>query len=272
MRLYEISEEFWGTSAAGCLVMARATKRFLLAHRSPHVAQPGTWGLFGGRTEEGETPEMVARREFKEETGVSLPNRLIPLYVFDAPNFNYHNFLAISADEFDLHLDWETAGYRWCEFGDWPEPMHFGLKALLADSKSIRIIRRVAKPDTVKEAVLDLSPRKVDLGKVIVHVNPPPDDMEQILDASKRNMLRALATPGYFAAWDAHDAVHQEVQMSMPSLSDSKRYIIGGHAGRPNENFPYRLGRLACWVLRDTHKVEPWQLPHQMKVSLGVKL
>ena len=90
--------------------------------------------------------------------------QLVPLYIFDSGgeptttlsstgttftaqrsvsrSFRYYNFLAIVPEEFEPDLNWENDAARWVEFGDWPAPMHFGLKALLNDPKSVQIMRQ----------------------------------------------------------------------------------------------------------------------------------
>lgn len=66
---------------------------------------------------------------------------LMPLFVFRQGEFAYHNFLAVVAYEFEPALNWETAGFRWCESGSWPEPLHFGLAALLDDDVSVGVMQ-----------------------------------------------------------------------------------------------------------------------------------
>jgi 8-oxo-dGTP pyrophosphatase MutT (NUDIX family) len=134
---------YWGAQAAGSIFLARATKRFLIAHRSRAVEQPGTWGTWGGAIDSGENPEEGARREAMEEAGHAGHLTMIPLYVFKDKNFRYSNFLAVVDKEFAPELNWETQGYEWCEFGQWPQPLHFGLQALLKDRRSIATIRKV---------------------------------------------------------------------------------------------------------------------------------
>jgi len=70
---------YYGKQAAGAIPFARDTKRFLIAHRSRYVEQPGTWGTWGGAVNEGESPEGTARREFQEETGVTPSGDAMPL-------------------------------------------------------------------------------------------------------------------------------------------------------------------------------------------------
>lgn len=135
---------FWGAQGAGVIFLARDTRRFLLAHRSDDVEQPGTWGTWGGAIDAGEDPEEAARREAVEETGRGVKiERMVPLFVFRKNTFRYSNFLAVVDHEFMPRLGWETQGYRWCEFGRWPSPPHFGLTAIFMDPASVATMRRV---------------------------------------------------------------------------------------------------------------------------------
>jgi 8-oxo-dGTP pyrophosphatase MutT (NUDIX family) len=146
---------FWGKAGAGCLVMAKSTGRILIAHRGRSVEQPGTWGTWGGAIDEGEDPVDACLREIEEEAGYTGGvAAVLPLYVFQKDNFRYSNFLVVVADEFKPRLDWENQGYQWCEIGQWPSPLHFGLKALLADPKSMATITKaVGETQTVTETV-----------------------------------------------------------------------------------------------------------------------
>lgn len=134
---------FWGRRGAGCIILARDTGRFCIAHRSSKVEQPGTWGTWGGAIDEGEDPASAAQREVAEEAGYSGPMKMVPLYVFKHESgFTYYNFLAIVEREFQPRLDWETQGYDWVEYGAWPSPLHPGLQAVLSDAPSQDIMRR----------------------------------------------------------------------------------------------------------------------------------
>ena len=76
-------EGFWGDMAAGILVFAQETKKFLILKRANWVNEPGTWGLAGGASQPGESPSKTARREAEEELGEEKEiTRLIPAYVF----------------------------------------------------------------------------------------------------------------------------------------------------------------------------------------------
>jgi 8-oxo-dGTP pyrophosphatase MutT (NUDIX family) len=159
---------YYGAKGAGCIILARTTNRILLAHRADnskappqyHVEQPNTWGTWGGKIDSGEDPIRAVEREVSEETQYHGEIQEIqPLLVFKDRSFSYYNFLVIVEDEFKPHLNWESQGYRWCEFGEWPAPMHFGLRHLLADKASIeKIVHAIQQNNavgTLHESVLD---------------------------------------------------------------------------------------------------------------------
>lgn len=134
---------FWGAQGAGCIFFAKNTGRFLIAHRSSYVQEPNEWGVFGGAIDKGESPQEAVRREVHEETGYTGHFDLIPLYVFKKGSFRYSNFVAVVDKEFEPRLDWETQDTIWCEWGDWPSPMHFGLQALLNDPASAKKLQNL---------------------------------------------------------------------------------------------------------------------------------
>lgn len=133
---------FFGKRGAGCLAFARSTSRFLLMLRSQNVLESGTWGNCGGAVDENETNSMhAAERELREETGYGGDAELIPLLKFEKGSFVYHNYLAIVEDEFNPRLSWEADDSEWCDFGEWPSPLHFGMKALFSDAASVATMK-----------------------------------------------------------------------------------------------------------------------------------
>lgn len=136
---------FWGAQGAGCIVIASDTGRILLAHRSEDVEQPGTFGGWGGAIDADENPMEATIRELQEEAGYHGPIQMIPAYVFRSDTFRYYNFIAVVPSEFTPRLNWESQGYEWCEWGDLPQPLHFGLKALFNDPASVATIEQYAK-------------------------------------------------------------------------------------------------------------------------------
>jgi 8-oxo-dGTP pyrophosphatase MutT (NUDIX family) len=135
---------FWGSKGAGCVFLAKDTGRFLIAHRSYAVEQPNTWGGWGGAIDKGEDPVEAVKREAAEETGYNGHITIEPMYVFAKNDFRYYNFLVIVDKEFAPKLDWENQGFKWCEWGNWPSPLHFGLIALFKDSKSAELMQKLS--------------------------------------------------------------------------------------------------------------------------------
>ena len=137
---------FWGRAAAGCLILARDSGRILIPHRSEHCQQPNTWGTWGGAIDQGESPQEAVLRELAEEAGFAAPEEVIPLFVFRHDSgFRYHNFLVTVESEFEPRINWETQAFAWFGFGDWPEPAHFGLIALLSDADSLDVLESHAR-------------------------------------------------------------------------------------------------------------------------------
>jgi predicted chitinase/8-oxo-dGTP pyrophosphatase MutT (NUDIX family) len=136
---------FWGKQGAGCILFAKDTGRFCLAHRSQQVEEPGTWGTWGGAIDGNEDPAKACLRELQEESGYTGRAKLVPLYVFShSSGFRYYNFLAIVEKEFTPRLDWETQGYDWFTLDDLPQPLHKGMVSLFNDQSSVRTLQKYA--------------------------------------------------------------------------------------------------------------------------------
>ena len=135
---------FYGQAGAGALILAKKSKRFLLSKRSCEVQESHTWNVFGGAIDRGLTPEQAVRKEIKQECGYSGNIHLIPLYVFNhSSGFKYYNYLGIVEKEFRPRLNWESEGFQWAEWGNWPQPLHFGLAGVLNDGNSVRKIQEI---------------------------------------------------------------------------------------------------------------------------------
>ncbi len=93
---------------AGLAVQAADTKRILMLQRSLDQDDPpevrGTWEFPGGTIEEGETPEVAARREFVEEVGCPVPDGEIT-NGWRSPNGVYQGFVLtvpVEAEAFEI--------------------------------------------------------------------------------------------------------------------------------------------------------------------------
>jgi 8-oxo-dGTP diphosphatase len=63
------------------VVLVNDREHLLLQYRGPRApTSPGRWSLPGGSIEPGETAEMAAHREVREETGLHLDRPLEPLW------------------------------------------------------------------------------------------------------------------------------------------------------------------------------------------------
>ena len=145
---YEALEQtgFFGRQAAGALVIARSTGRILLQKRSAAVLQPGDWGCCSGAHHADESPEAAARREMREETGWNgheIMMEIIPAFVFTSGEFVFRNHFAIIEGEFDPIGGWESDEHVWAGLDDLPNPLHFGIQALLDDPDSRAIMKSI---------------------------------------------------------------------------------------------------------------------------------
>jgi len=167
---------FWGKQGAGCIIMAKDTGRICLPYRSAHVQEPNTWGTWGGAIDGNEDPAVAAKREVQEEAGYDGPVKMVPLLLFQhSSGFRYFNFLALVEREFTPQLNWETQTFDWVQFGEWPAPLHPGLKSLLNDSASIQTIKEYAdQAEGIHEDFQDLPVRKLvifDIDDTLVHTD-----------------------------------------------------------------------------------------------------
>jgi 8-oxo-dGTP pyrophosphatase MutT (NUDIX family) len=132
---------FFGNAGAGCIFLARDTKRILLPFRSLDVNEPHTWGTWGGKIDNDESPEDAVRREISEEAAYVGKYSLIPCSVFTSGTFKYYNYIAVVNSEFDPVLNGETDDFEWVTLDELPSPLHFGLRWFLKkDNRKIKSI------------------------------------------------------------------------------------------------------------------------------------
>jgi|HigsolmetaAR203D_1030402.scaffolds.fasta_scaffold00443_16 ADP-ribose pyrophosphatase len=131
--------------AAGCLIMARRTGRFLFCLRSRSTTQASTWSVWGGKREGSETPIETALREVREETGLRTDALPSHIHRLSSRNFTYDTFLLVVDDEFCPASTRESDGYAWLPIEHVPSPTHWGLEKLLEDAAAVRRIARAVE-------------------------------------------------------------------------------------------------------------------------------
>ena len=118
----------------------------MLQKRSKACTHPGTWGFFGGKSEEDERPVDTLLREIAEEIGVTPEiQRIIPVNKFTAPsgNFEYNSFVITIDDEFTPILNSESEDFCWVDIGDWPSPLHNGAKIQCQSKQFIKKLKTI---------------------------------------------------------------------------------------------------------------------------------
>lgn len=121
-------------TCSGGLFLSKETNRFLFLLRS-QGRTAGTWGLVGGKQEPSDATAFQAlKREIEEEIGETPPiTKVIPLelYTSDDSNFYFNTYVLLVDNEFIPKLNDEHVGYAWCEYDNWPKPLHQGVKRSL---------------------------------------------------------------------------------------------------------------------------------------------
>ena len=125
---------------SGGIFLAKDTGRFLFVLRTQGKTA-GTWGLVGGKKEPGDTtPYDTLTREIQEEVGKTPAiKKVIPLELFvsNDQHFQYNTYVLLVEKEFIPVLNDEHSGYAWCNYENYPKPLHQGVR----NSFSNKIIR-----------------------------------------------------------------------------------------------------------------------------------
>jgi hypothetical protein len=111
--------------AAGILFVAPDGDVLLLRRSAKEANYSGHWALPGGGVEDGETPELGAAREAKEETGVDVDPKSFKLLdrSMTPTGTAFHTFAAPSK-KFVPSLNTEHSGYAWSGLDMLPRPLH----------------------------------------------------------------------------------------------------------------------------------------------------
>lgn len=211
---------FWGHAGAGCLFLARDTGRLLIAHRSRHVNEPNTWGTFGGAVDDDLLPIEYLRKEVHQKCGFVGPIHVSAMLVLVTdPESPYFNYLVTVDNEFDPRLDSEKQGYLWVEFGDWPIPMHSGLKAVLADPSSIKMMRRSVAACKERTGLGMIS------GKSTYEVEGAPFIIRRVIGGS--STMKQASVPSCVQVWEIEGPAGK-LATKFQSEESAVAYLTGG--------------------------------------------
>ena len=116
---------------SGGMFLAKDTRRFLFLLRTQGKTA-GTWGLVGGKKEPTDNTAYDAlTREIQEEVGKTPTiKKIIPLELFvsNDQHFQYNTYVLLVDREFTPTLNEEHSGYAWCDYENYPKPLHQGVK------------------------------------------------------------------------------------------------------------------------------------------------
>lgn len=93
-------------------------EKVLLLKRSKIGGNPFTWDLAGGRAEKGESAFQNAKRESKEEIGISLRGTRIDRFKETSKNKAYTVFVYKVDKKFKCTLSDEHVDYKWIKIDD----------------------------------------------------------------------------------------------------------------------------------------------------------
>lgn len=133
-------------SAAGCIIVAKDTRRVLFALRNKANTKRAGWGIWGGKIENGETTIDGLRRELHEEIGkVPTALKVHPFDIYQGAdsNFFYYTYVWIIPNEFTPILNDEHISYAWVNIGQWPTPLHKGVAHTLRPKKNIKKLHQM---------------------------------------------------------------------------------------------------------------------------------
>jgi 8-oxo-dGTP pyrophosphatase MutT (NUDIX family) len=145
-RIGKGGSRYWGKKGAG--IWFTEGTSVLLLKRSNKGDNPGTWGLPGGKLEDGETNIDGALREVREECGGSFAGKRFDSLLDQDGRFTWTTFFYKVDKKFDCKLSDEHTDWAWIPFNELESyELHPKFKANL--DRHLRVMER--RPDTFKE-------------------------------------------------------------------------------------------------------------------------
>ncbi len=236
-----------GPTVAGLAVLAADTNRVLMLQRALGVEDDpaaGTWEFPGGHVEGSETPFDAAKREWTEETGLSLPDGqcVCEWNTFDGVYRGYV-YLIESEDKLDIHDDRKSINPDDPD-GDNTESIAWWQISQLRNNSSLR---RELSADIfhVEEALSRATEKmeKIDWVEYFKHCGVCPGD-EQYFNSP----ISRIATSS--APFDEHYGMSELVHMSPPGLEPMPAlWMAEGEETASDMLGPRYLREEAAWLL-----------------------
>lgn len=137
-RLGRDGNSYWGKSGAG--IFFTDGSKVLLLKRSEKGDGYGTWGLPGGKAEQGESAIDTARRESKEECGKVKGRRFDELEERDGLH-KWTTFFFKIEKPFKCRLSDEHTEYKWFKLDELDEiKLHPKLKSNI--DRHVKVVRK----------------------------------------------------------------------------------------------------------------------------------
>ena len=121
---------------AGIFFICTEDNTALLIRRSQEVSEPGTWGISGGKVEQGEGFARGAVRETIEELGSIPRGRIVEVLENAAEGWKYMIFVAdISWKQKKLwtakiKLNYENDAIKWFRLNNLPDNLHSAVSVI----------------------------------------------------------------------------------------------------------------------------------------------
>lgn len=145
-RIGRNGNRYWGKKGAG--IFFTDGKSVLLLKRSEKGDNAGTWGLPGGKVEDGETNIDGALREIREECGVSAKGRRFDSLQETDGRHQWTTFFYHIDEKFDCKLSDEHTDWKWIPFEELESyELHPKFKANL--DRHLSVLKK--RPGTFKE-------------------------------------------------------------------------------------------------------------------------
>jgi ADP-ribose pyrophosphatase YjhB (NUDIX family) len=125
--------------SAGVYLFSEDTGKLLLLLRSKICPDPFTWAIAAGAVDEGETFEVAAERELREELNYNETIELTPFFQDLDGGRHFESFISFIPKEIEFKIDLtENIEYKWVSKEDFYEikPKHWGITDCLSDSSS----------------------------------------------------------------------------------------------------------------------------------------